>query len=293
MSAPTSLPTLARRTLRRASRVAGRATHGARMTPGFLVVGAQRCGTTSMFKTLSQHPAVLPAVWHKGVHFFDMDYARGMAWYRGHFPLLARAARVERATGARPLTGESSPYYLSHPLAGERIARDLPDVRLIVLVRNPVDRAYSAHTHELARRFESEPFERALELEPQRLAGEWERMVADPSYASHYLQHNAYVTRGQYVDQLERLERLVGRERLHVVDSHDFFADPATEFARVEAFLGLPPAAQLGGHIAYERHNARPRSPMSAQLRARLDEHFRPYDERLSAWLGTTVSWRR
>ena len=156
----------------------GRLTHRVRMLPGFLIVGAQRCGTTSMYRTLSQHPAILKAVLHKGVHYFDTGYDHGLGWYQGHFPLRARAALVRRATGEVPLTFESSPYYMFNPLAAERISRDLPEVKLLVLVRDPVERAYSAHAHELARGFETEPFERALELEDQRLAGEAERIVS-------------------------------------------------------------------------------------------------------------------
>ena len=283
------LLTKLRRRARATTRQAGRLSSSARMTPDFLIVGAQRCGTTSMFKTLSQHPAVLPAVLHKGVHYFDKHYGRGMAWYRGHFPLQASAWRAERRTGTRPVTGESSPYYMFHPLAGQRIASDLPGVRLVVLLRDPVERAYSAYTHERARGYESETFERALELEPARVAGEYDRFVADPFYDSHHLQHNAYLTRGQYVEQLERLERLVGRERIHAVDSQQFFTDPSPVYAEVLDFLGLPPYPETH----FDRHNARHRSALSPDLRERLDAHFQPYDERLARWLGETPGWRR
>jgi hypothetical protein len=256
------------------------------MRPGFLVVGAQRCGTTSMMKTLAQHPSVVPAVFHKGVHYFDVNHHRGLAWYVGHFPT-ERAAR--RGAGPTAVTGESSPYYMFHPLAPGRIAADLPGVRIIVLLRDPVERAYSAYAHERARGFETEAFADALELEPVRLAGEREKLRADPGYDSDHWRHNAYVTRGQYVEQLEHLEAVFGRDRLSVVDSQDFFDDPAPVFAQVERFLGLRAATG----IQFERHNARPRSPMPAELRQRLDEHFRPYDERLAAWWGRVPSWRR
>jgi len=176
-----------------------------------------------------------------------------------------------------------------HPLAAERIAHDLPDTKLIVLLRDPVERAISAFTHETARGFETESFERALELEPARIAGERDKMLADPGYDSAHLQHNAYLTRGQYIEQLERLEGLVGRERLHVVDSHDFFTNPAPVYAAVCAFLGLP---EFDGAV-FDQHNARPRSPMPGDLAARLDEHFRPYDERLAQWWGQVPGWRR
>ena len=165
-----SVPPAAKRAARRLSATTGRLTHRARMLPGFLIVGAQRCGTTSMYRALSQHPAMLKAVLHKGVHYFDTGYDHGLAWYQGHFPLRAPAALVRRAVGEIPLTFEWSPYYMFHPLAAQRISRELPGIKLLVLVRDPVERAYSAHAHELARGYETEPFERALELE-DRAAG--------------------------------------------------------------------------------------------------------------------------
>jgi hypothetical protein len=275
--------------IQQAARTLGRATAGLRMTPDFLIVGAQRSGTTSMYRALAQHPSVLRAVLHKGVHYFDVHYDQPMSWYRGHFPLRLTAERVRRRTGVPTQTFESSPYYMFHPLAAERIARDLPDAKLIVLVRDPVERAYSAHAHELARGFETEPFDRALELEEDRLRGETERLLSDPHYESHHHRHNAYVTRGQYVDYLEPLARTVGRDRVHVVDSHDFFTRPEPVYDGVLDFLGLP----RGTYPQFERHNARPRSAMPEALRLRLTEHFAPYDERLAKWLGEAPSWRR
>jgi hypothetical protein len=176
-----------------------------------------------------------------------------------------------------------------HPLAAERIARDLPGVKLLVLVRDPVERAYSAHAHESARGFETEPFERALQLEAQRLDGETQRIAADPAYVSLSHQHHAYRERGKYSEHLTRLDRLFGKERIHVVDSGDFFAEPKPVYDGVLRFLGLPHR----GYPSFDRHNARPRSPMPDALRASLDEYFIPYDQQLAQWLGHQPSWRR
>lgn len=272
----------------RATEAAGTLTAPARLLPDFLIIGAQRCGTTSMFKTVAQHPAVAVPFLRKGVHYFDMSYGSGMRWYRGHFPVAA-TSRARRRSGPGPVTGESSPFYSFHPLAAERIARDLPDARLIMLLRDPVERAYSAHSHELARGFETEPFERAIELEDSRLAGERERMIADPTYVSHDLQHHGYLARGRYVEQLRRISAAVGRERLLVLDAQDFFDEPEPVFTEVLAHLGLPPV----GGITFERHNARRRSPMPDALRVRLEDHFAPYDQELAQWWGRTPSWRR
>jgi hypothetical protein len=267
---------------------AGVLTSRWRMTPDFLIIGGQRCGTTSMYRTLAQHPAILKAVRHKGVHYFDTDYDKGLSWYRAHFPLLRSAAAVERRLGVRAQTFESSPYYMFHPLAAERIDKDLPGVKVLVLLRDPVERAYSAHAHELARGYEDQDFETALALEDSRLDGEAEKLIADPTYRSHAHQHHGYLQRGRYIDHLERLEKVFGRDRLHVVDSHAFFTDPEPVHDAVLEFLGLPHT----GYPTFEQHNARPRSPMDPKLRARLEEHFAPYDERLADWLGSPVSWR-
>jgi hypothetical protein len=266
----------------------GRPTSRWRTLPNALIAGGQRCGTTSMYRALIQHPAVLRAVGRKGVHYFDTAYDRGPQWYRSHFPLQRTVARVRQDTGSTPVVLESSPYYGFHPLAATRIDADLPGVKLIVLIRDPVERAYSAHAHEFARGFETETFERALALEPERLKGQDERLVNEPFSVSLDHQHHAYVARGQYVELLRRLAGIVGRERLHVVDSHRFFAEPEKSWADALSFLGLA----TGGDPVFERHNARPRSPMSDELRRRLEEHFRPWDDELIEWLGWVPSWR-
>ncbi|MEP7022347.1 MAG: sulfotransferase [Actinomycetota bacterium] len=289
MARSVSVSPPAKRAAHAVSLTAGRLTSPARMLPGFLIVGAQRCGTTSMYRTLSQHPAVVKPFLHKGVHYFDMNYGHGPGWYRAHFPLAAMARRAAAGSGAAALTFESSPYYMFHPLAPARIAADLPGVKLIVLVRDPVERAYSAYTHERARGFETEDFKRALDLEEERTVSEAARIRADPAYLSHSHQHQAYVARGRYVEQLEVLDKNVGTDRILAVDSGDFFARPEPVYDRVLDFLGLP----HHGYPVFERHNARPRSAMPDSLRARLDQYFRPWDEQLAAWLPQTPSWRR
>lgn len=268
------------------SRTTGRLTSGGRMLPAFLIVGAQRCGTTSLYRALAQHPMLAKPVLHKGVHYFDVDYARGMSWYQGHFPL-----KLIRRHGARPLAFESSPYYLFHPLAAERIARDLPGVKLIVLVRDPVERAFSAHSHELARGFETESnFEYAVELEARRLAGAEESLRRDPSSIHHSHRHHAYLARGRYAEQLDRLEPLFGRDRILVIDSHRFFATPEVVYDRVLEFLGVPHA----GDPVFERHNGRVRpKPLPEYVRQALRDHFEVYDTQLLPWLGGEPSWRR
>jgi len=278
-----------KRSVRRAVVATGRLTSGSRLLPSFVVAGSQRCGTTSLHRALIEHPAVLPPNFHKGVHYFDTAYQRGEAWYRGHFPLSARAAWLSRRLGAPVITGESSPYYMFHPDAPRRIAALLPGVKALVLLRDPVERAYSHHAHELARGFEDQPFARAVELEGTRLAGEEERLRAEPAYQSFSHQHHSYLARGEYAGQLEELHRHLGRDNVLVLDSESFFTDPGPCYAKVLGFLGL--RAFTPPH--FSQHNPRPRAPMDPGLRSRLEQHFEPHDAKLAALLGEVPSWRR
>ncbi len=272
---------------RRLSVAAGERTAGLRMTPSFVLAGAQRCGTTSLFRALVAHPSVLGPVHHKGVNYFDINYARGWAWYQGHFPLRS-VARVRARSGA-PVTFEASGYYAYHPHAATRLARDLPDVKVVVMLRDPVERAYSAYKHERARGFETEPFARALALEDERVEADLERMRADPDHAGFSHRHHSYRRRGQYAEQLQRFVDLLGRDRLHVVDSARFFAAPQEEFARLTDFLGL---ARHDG-TAYDRWNARPGTDMPVAAEATLRAALAPHDAALEELLAQRPSWCR
>lgn len=280
------LTTRARSTARRVARssytAVSRATVKVRMQPTFLIAGAQRCGTTSLFQMLAKHPDVQPPAITKGVHYFDTAnrHARGSDFYRAHFPMILpnRQGRI---------TGEASPYYIFHPLAAERIAQELPKARIIVLLRDPVERAYSAHKQETWRGFETLPFEEALEAEPERLAGEEGRIITDPGYQSFSHQHHAYVGRGMYAPQLQRMAQAVGRDNLLVLDADHFFADPSEHWASVLRHIGLP-FVPLNGAV---KANARPSAPMASSVRARLERAFESSDASLNGFLGHPPSW--
>ena len=139
---------------RRLSTYAGERTSSLRLPPAFVLAGGQRCGTTSLYRALMDHPAILSSVHHKGVNYFDVNYSRGWAWYQGHFPMRSVAALRTRGAQDEPITFEASGYYLYHPHAAARIARDLPEVKILAMLRDPVERAYSAYRHEFARGFD-------------------------------------------------------------------------------------------------------------------------------------------
>jgi hypothetical protein len=194
---------------------------------------------------------------------------------------------VARRHGVELRTGEASPYYLFHPLVPGRVAEHLPRVKLIALLRDPVGRAYSHYQHEAARGFETLSFEEAIEAEPARLAGEEERMLAEPLYHSFEHQHHSYLARGCYADQLERWLARFDRSQLLVLSSERFFAEPEPTFARVLEFLELPAFAPDG----YERHNGYDYTKMGEAVRGRLTDHFREPNRRLYELVGDDFGW--
>jgi hypothetical protein len=265
----------------------GSATAGRRQLPSFILVGAQRAGTTSLFRALMSHPLIHSANYHKGVNYFDVNYEQDFAWYQGHFPTAAHLRKRTRAVAGDAITFEASGYYMFHPCAPERMARHLPEVRILAMLRDPVERAYSAWKHELARGFETEQFEQALDLEDERLAGQANRMRADHGYQSFSHRHHAYVRRGHYAEQLDELGRYFPAEQIHVIESEAFFERPETTYAGVLDFLGLPQVLP----DRFDRWNGRPSSPMADETRARLREHFQRHDESLAALLGREPAW--
>jgi hypothetical protein len=253
--------------------------------PDFLIVGAQKAGTTALYSYLREHPTVTGPPW-KEVSFFDRHFWRGAAWYRGHFPNKLYLRGVRARTGVEPIVGEASPSYLFHPHAPERAAALVPDVRLIALVRNPVDRALSHYHHEVAFGREPLPFEQALEQEDERMQGELERM-RDPRYFSHAWWNFTYLSRGRYAEQLERWLGFFPRERLLILPSEDLLEQPRETYARVLEFLGAPPHELE----AYPRIFERDYNAMDPQTRGKLSDYYAEPNRRLYELLDRDLGW--
>jgi Sulfotransferase domain len=284
-----ALPRPAKRAVRSGGRRFGNLTARFRLLPDYLIIGAQRAGTTSLFKYLVQHPAIGRPFLGKGAHFFDTNYSDDLDVYRAYFPTRAYRWYVKAFRGADLLTGEGSPYYLAHPHAPYRIAETLPDVKLIALLRDPVERAYSHYQHEVARGFEDLTFAEAIEQEPRRLSGELARMQNDPSYNSFAVQHHTYLARGRYAEQLEVWYRLFPRNQILVLRSEDLFAEPERTYAEVLRFLGAP-AFSLR---EYDVFNPRVYTEMDSQMRRNLVEYFTEPNEQLYELEGVDFGWSR
>lgn len=261
-----------------------------RLLPDFLIIGTQRGGTTSLYHYLQAHPCIGPAS-TKEVHFFDMRFHKGLAWYRGHFPSRIEQYAVEQAHGHSLVTGEATALYLFHPHAPKRVAEALPFVKLIVLLRNPVNRALSHYYHAIKHGQETLSFEEAIQGEEQRTAQEREKLLADERYESLAYRHRSYLTRGIYVDQLQVWMNLFAREQFLILKSEDFYADPDATLKLVLAFLNVPETKLQLSKQAYQAHNANTYPEMEPALRKRLIAYFEPHNARLYDYLGLNFAW--
>jgi hypothetical protein len=251
-----------------------------RMLPDFLIIGAQKAGTTSLFNYLAAQPGIV-APFRKEIHYFSYEHVRGERWYRAFFPL-----RGSVPPGA--LTGEASTYYAFCRRAPARAARLVPGARLVLIARDPVERAFSQYNHSVRKGFETRSFEEAIDREFAELPGEVARLDAEPSYESYFHQHNAYVARGCYMDQLEHWLRWYPRERLLVVRAEDLFSDPEKAYREVLEFLGV----EWVNPVEFEPHNQHASSSrLNPATRERLRRFYAPHNARLEAWLGRGMGW--
>jgi hypothetical protein len=261
-----------------------------RLLPDFLIIGAQRSGTTSLYNYLQTHPYIRSSS-TKEVHFFDRRFDEGVNWYRAHFPTRIAKAYAQHFRQRAFVTGEASPAYLFYPHAPRRVAQVLPQVKLIVLLRNPVDRAYSQYYHTCELGYETLPFEQAIQAEVARIGSEREKILEDEHYYSDAYKHQSYLSRGIYVDQLQSWLALFPREQFLILKSEEFYADPAATLKQVLAFLKLPEVALPDRKQHYKQYNNTTYARMDSALRQRLLEYFAPHNARLYEFLGMNFDW--
>lgn len=265
------------------------ATWDRRVLPDLVLAGAQRSGTTALTEALYRLPNVERPRRGKGSHYFSYNHHRGWEWFQSQFPTRSWAATVQRRTGRPIFCYDACPYYLFHPFAVERMAHALPEVKILVMLRDPVRRAESHFHHSVSHGHEHLSFDGALAAEAERLAGQDHRMREDWAYWSHSHEHHSYVAKGLYADQLERLFDQYPREQVMVIQSEAFYRRPDDVLAAVTGWLGLP---SIGLHRGDDR-NGHSYRPMDDTMRQRLIDIYREPNERLYHLLGERYDWLR
>ena len=268
------------------------------MLPNFLVIGSQKAGTTSIYHVLKAHPQVyVPERKEVNYFFHQGEYEKGEGWYRSHF------ADMPEGTLA---WGEASPGYIVHPMAPARIQRLLPDIKLILTVRQPIDRAYSQYWDNRRSLSEYRTFKEVIEL------------ALEETYHPDRL---GYFSRGTYIQYIRRYLALFPRENLLVLPFEDLHQDPQAFYARIFSFLNVEASfttplmtesfnpAAIWQNPIYRWVFKKPQRarllppklrrlaywgertpwkypPMAAELRQELVAFYRPWNAELGEFLG-------
>jgi hypothetical protein len=275
----------------------GIATSAMRPDPDFLLIGAKRGGSTSFYYDLITHPQVAPlfprperlpkASATKGIHYFDSNYYRGYRWYASHLPSLRVRRRQQAVAGGRVITGEGSPYYLTHPSAPERVAHDLPHVKLVAVLRDPVERAYSHWKERVREGMEPLSFAEAIDREPDRVGDAAERLRRNPHFYSYAHEHQSYLEQSRYGAALDRWRAVFPMDSILVIRSEDYYADPGAQLDLAALHLGIEPGRFQWGDV----RNAAPGSDLMPELRHHLQDLLRSDARHLQELTGVTWDW--
>lgn len=246
--------------------------------PHFLVIGTQKGGTSSLYSALTQHPQILRAT-RKEVHFFDQYYGRGIAWYQRQFPVCTE----------QQITGEASPFYMAHPLAAQRIAEHCPHAKLLVLLRNPADRAISHYHQEFRRHHDPLSLAEALAAETERTRTDWQALAAGKLLTQSAAQRFSYRERGHYASQLEPFFQLFPREQIAIYSSEQFFQEPLSVLAQLYDFLGVD--------ASFRPSDLLPRKPgnygqADTAVRQSLLQYYAPHNETLFSLIHQRFDWQ-
>jgi hypothetical protein len=260
------------------------ATSANRVLPDFLIIGAMKSGTSSLFAYLQQHPQLIPSC-KKEVHYFDgggnpdVDkYAKGEAWYRAHFPLRGKL-------GSGSITFEATPIYIFNPLVPKRVSELVPDVKIIAVLRNPTERAISHYFHAKRIKKETLPIYEALVQEEKRL----QPVIERKDYRNWMMVHYSYKKRGLYEEQLRRYLEYFPRKQMLIVSSEDLFGDLHGTLERIFDFVGADTDFRIDDirarNIGYNRVEC------DARVYDYLDNYFLPHNQALYELVGEDFGW--
>ena len=252
--------------------------------PNFIIIGAQKSGTSSLFSYLAQHPQLLPSS-NKEVHYFDSglnpeedNFQKGESWYRKHFPLKKEMSRTQK-------TFEASPLYIFNPLVPKRIHRLIPNVKIIAVLRNPTERAISQYFHEWRLNMEPLPLMQAVQAEEQRVAD----AIATKNYKSSSYIHFTYKSRGLYHTQLERYFNYFSRKQILVLNSDDLFNKTEETLERVFDFIGVDSGFKTAD--LKPRNISANRVVVEPVVYEYLNDYFLAHNQSLYDLLGENFNW--
>ena len=259
-----------------------------RTLPDFLIIGFHKTATTSLYDYLIQHPNIGSAT-HKELHYFDTYFWRGLGWYKTHFPTKMEKNRIEKISGQRFITGEATPNYVFYPKAYSRVKQSLPNAKLIVILRNPIDRAYSHYNYQKKLNrgaLENTTFEEIVKEEIEKMTND--------GFEKEFLRNfnlktdrMPYVHLGIYVKFLKKWMSIFPKEQFHIVKTEELEQNPNKTINDIFHFLDLQ-----GYEIPdLKKRNTTKYLEMKSDTRKMLYEFYKPHNEVLEKLLAMKFDW--
>lgn len=256
-------------------------TSSIRVLPDFLIIGAKRCGTTSLFTYLPEHPSIIESH-HDNMGFFNDNYHLGVNWYKSFFTTISTKKRIEKEQG-KCLSFDVTTRYIEQKSTAENIKKIKPDMKIIVILRNPIDRAYSQFNlskKELTQSldFESEVFREITELE---------KKMENNNELEFNKEKQHYIQRGLYAKQLKSWFEIFPRDNILILSTEDFKNDNNMTYSKIFDFLDIPEHSinkkEMIGKGEYE--------PMKETARKMLIEFYKKHNEDLFKLIGKKFDW--
>ena len=256
--------------------------------PNFLIIGAAKGGTSSLYDYLIQHPNVFSCI-IKEPNYFSMYFDRSAEWYRSFFPFSFSKYYFEKIKKKKFVTGEASTEYYWHPHAPKRAQQIVPNAKIIFLLRNPADRAFSHYQMCCRAGIEQLSFEEAIKREEERTSEEYQKMLKDEYYFSAKFSSYAYIRKSIYIDFIQNWMKYFPKEQFMFIKSESFFENPGKILNDVLKFLELPELKLSQYKITrqgiYEK--------MDNKIRNKLLTYFKPHNEKLYKFLDSDFGWER
>ena len=260
-------------------------TGSIRVLPDFLVIGAKRCGTTSLFYHLPEHPCISKSP-HDNMGFFNDNFHLGVNWYKSFFPTIFTRNKIKSEFG-NFLAFDVTTTYMEEESTANNVYQIKPNMKIIVILRNPVDRAYSQYHLNLREKAEKRSFEDAMEENMNELNKEsYERYEIKPKFS---VEENNYLKKGLYAQQLRHWLNIFPMESMLILSTDEFESNQQVIYNKIFEFLNIS-QFEVKNTEKMEKGSY---PQMKSETRSLLLDYFRSHNNELFKLINKKFSWEK
>ena len=254
-----------------------------RVIPDFLVIGAKRCGTTSLYQHLPEHPCISKSP-HDNMGFFNDNFHLGVNWYKSFFPTTFTRNKIKSKFGDF-LAFDVTTKYMEEESTANNVYQTKPNMKIIIILRNPVDRAYSQYHLSVRQTAERRSFEDVVEENMNRLNKEsHEHYKIKPKFSA---KEDNYLKKGLYALQLRYWLKIFPRENILIVSTEEFESNQQIIYNKIFEFLNIS-KFEVKNTKKMQKGNY---PPIKSETRNLLLDYFRPHNHELFELINMEFDW--